>query len=163
MRDRSCGLAQFTGIVNAIRHPMFEDMNPVVPREDRSLVWVDKHYARRGAPSQVPSLKYLINYSNVNDPHLHRFTTATEFELVSYHDAGSVIREYWYGFKPHRINEPFTRSILNALTPFANTAIWNKLLYEEAQALNELRRTQRFNLWTPGLTITALRAREDLA
>ncbi|KAJ9096635.1 hypothetical protein QFC20_006351 [Naganishia adeliensis] len=157
------GLAQFAGIVDAIGHPMFEDMNPVVPREGRTLVLIDRHYALSGTPSQMPSLTYLIKYSNVDDPHLHRFTTAAEFELVNYHGAGNVIKEYWYGFKPHRINAPFIRSILNALTPFANTAIWNKLPYEEAQALNELWRTQKLEIWTSGLTVTALRAREGLA
>jgi hypothetical protein len=157
------GLEEFAGLVNAFAHPMYEDMSPVVPREGRTLVLIDRHYARRGTPTQLPSLTYLIKYSNANDPQLYQFTTATEFDLVNYHGAGAVVKEYWYGFKPHRVNAPFIRSILHALTPFANTAIWNKLPYEEAEALNICWMEQKLDEWTPGLTLTALRAREGLA
>ncbi|KAI5448789.1 hypothetical protein NCC49_006591 [Naganishia albida] len=73
------------------------------------------------------------------------------------------MQNYWYGERPHRVNEHFIRSVLTALTSGANTAIWSKLPYEEAAALWQLWRMKKLEEWVAGMTTTMLRAREDLA
>lgn len=157
------GLARFAPLVNAISHPMYEDIHPVAPREGRTMVLIERHYARIGTPSREPVLQYLIKYSVANDPNLYRWTTATEIETRTYHDSVAVMQNYWYGERPHRVNEPFIRSVLTALTPGANTAIWSKLPYEEAAALWQLWKMKKLEEWVAGMTTTMLRAREDLA
>jgi hypothetical protein len=157
------GLARFSPMVNAVGHPMYEDLYPVAPREGRTLVLIERHYARVGTPTRMPVLQYRIKYSIANDPNLHRWTTATEIDTRRYNDSWAVMQDYWYGDRAHKINEPFIHAVLTALTPGANTAIWSKLPYEEAAALWELWRIKRLEVWEPGMTLRMLRAREDLA
>jgi hypothetical protein len=65
----------------------------------------------------------------------------------------SLLQTYWYGNKPHGINTPFIRSVLTRLTPFANSAIWNKLPIDEALLLHYLHQGGKLEEWKAGMTI----------
>jgi hypothetical protein len=155
-------LARFSPTVNAIGHLMYEEFYPVAPREGRTLVLVERHYARVGTPTRTPVLQCRMKYSTTNDTNLHRWTTATEIDTRRYNDSWDVMQNCWYGERAHRINGPFIHAVLTVLTDNANTAIWSKLPYEEAAALWQLRRIKGLEVWEPGMTLRMLRAREDL-
>lgn len=132
------GLDRHVTHVNTVSHPMFNDIYPIVPREGRTLVYIGRHYARRGTATRLPTLTYMIKYRILDGPHLSALIPVTEFDLRKYKGAGTLIVNYWYGEQSHNINATFIRSIVTRLTPFANTAIWNKLPHEEAMVLHWL-------------------------
>jgi hypothetical protein len=81
----------------------------------------------------------------------------------------SLLQIYWYGNKPHGINTPFILSVLTRLTPFAKSAIWNKLpidkaltSIDEALALQYLQQAQRLHEWKAGMTIKQYLSRMSL-
>jgi hypothetical protein len=157
------GLDRHVASVNTVSHPMYNDIYPIVPREGRTLAFIQRHFARRGTTTREPVLNYMIKYRIPGSPQLSSFILASEFDLRKYQHAGTIMQTYWYGEQPHRINLPFIRSILTRLTPFANTAIWNKLPQDEALALMEMWKQGRLNEWYAGMRMDVKKSREGLA
>lgn len=160
---KMAGLGDYAHLVNSVSHPMYNELYPVVPREGRALAVIKSHYARAGTATRRPSLFYVVKYRIANDPRLSKWVMATEFDLRKYQEAGPLIFEYWYGENPHRINIPFIRSILTRLSPFANSAIWNKLPHDEAEVVYYLWKARRLSEWVAGMTMGKWKAREDHA
>ncbi|KAJ9118543.1 hypothetical protein QFC22_003762 [Naganishia vaughanmartiniae] len=156
------GLDRHVASVNTVSHPMYNDIYPIVPREGRTLAFIQRHFARRGTATREPVLSYIIKYRIPGSSELSPFILASEYDLRRYQYAGFIIHTYWYGQKPHRINIPFVRSVLNRLTPFANIAIWKKLPEDEAVVLMHLWRMGRLDEWYAGITMDGIKSQEDL-
>ncbi|KAI5448786.1 hypothetical protein NCC49_006595 [Naganishia albida] len=147
------GFAQYAGNVNSCMHPMFDELHPPIAREGRRVAIIIAHEARRGTASRKPRLSYVVRYQMSHDPRLSRNVRVSETSLREYPGAPSMLQRYWYGDKPHGINMPFIRSVLTRLTPFANSAIWNKLPIDEALLLHYLHQNEKLEEWTAGTTI----------
>jgi hypothetical protein len=68
---------------------------------------------------------------------------------------------YRYGNDPHTVNTPFIRSVLTRLTPFANSALWNKLPMDEAICLHYLHQARRLHEWKAGMAVKSLQASQE--
>jgi hypothetical protein len=157
------GLTKYVGLVNSVTHPMFNDLNPPAFREGRSIVAITGHEARRGNRTRKPRLTYIVQYRMLDDPRTSPPIRLPEFKLRQYAGAYKKVTDYWYGNKHHSINVPFVRSLLSAFTPFANTAIWNKLPCDESECLHYLHQNGRLAEWKVGMTKEDAMKREDSA
>lgn len=146
------GMSRFAGVVNSCMHPMFNELYPPTLREGRRLVHILNHEARKGSRTRKPKLLYLIKYQICDDPRLMK-TRVDETRMRQYMGWHDKLKAYWYGDRPHSINAPFIRSVLNRLSPFANSAIWNKLPIDESLLLHFLLQHKRMEEWRPGMLI----------
>ncbi|KAJ9105536.1 hypothetical protein QFC21_001907, partial [Naganishia friedmannii] len=85
-------------------------------------------------------------------PRLSPPTRLSEVRLRAYYHALREINNYWYGAKPHHVNTPFIRSVLTRLTPFVNSALWNKLPWDESLSLHYLHNKRKLHEWKSGMT-----------
>ncbi|KAJ9107265.1 hypothetical protein QFC21_000712 [Naganishia friedmannii] len=157
------GFSRFTASINSCRHPMFDDLHPPAIREARTVVSVLGHEARAGSTTRKPRMTYTIIYSIGNSPRLSPPTRLSEVKLRAYFRALPEINNYWYGAKPHHVNTPFIRSILTRLTPFVNSALWNKLPWDESLLLHYLHNKRKLHEWKSGMTYAQYKAIEDSA
>ncbi|KAJ9095039.1 hypothetical protein QFC19_007719 [Naganishia cerealis] len=157
------GFSQFAALINSVSHPMFDDIHPPAIREQRKLVSIIGHEARRGNATRKPRLTYVIIYQIGNDPRLSPPVRLTESKMRQYTDAIVKLNNYWYGDKPHNVNTPFVRSVLHRLTPFTNSALWNKLPYDEAIVLHYLWHHRKLHQWKVGMTWAQYKAQWDFA
>jgi hypothetical protein len=146
------GFSKFAASINSCKHPMFDELYPPAIREARTVVSVLGHEARAGSSTRKPRMTYTIIYSIGNDPRVSPPTRLSEVRLRAYHNALREINIYWYGPRPHHVNTPFIRSILTRLTPFVNSALWNKLPWDEALVLHYLHNKRKLHEWKSGLT-----------
>lgn len=146
------GMSRFAGVVNSCAHPMFNELYPPTLREGRRLSTIINHEARKGNATGRPRLLYVIKYQICEDPRLLK-TRVDETRLRQYGNAVDILQSYWYGNHPHSINTPFVRSVLNRLSPFANSAVWNKLPIDESLLLHYLHQNGRMHEWKPGMSI----------
>ncbi|KAJ9092422.1 hypothetical protein LTR10_024504 [Elasticomyces elasticus] len=157
------GFSQFAASINSCRHPMFDDLHPPAIREARTVHSVLGHEARAGSAKRKPRMTYIIIYSIGNSPRLSPPTRLSEVRLRAYYHALREINNYWYGAKPHHVNTPFIRSVLTRLTPFVNSALWNKLPWDESLSLHYLHNKRKLHEWKSGMTYAQYKAVEDSA
>jgi hypothetical protein len=156
-------LTRYVGQVNTAAHPMYNDMFPPMVREGRRLALILGHEARKGQGRRAPRLSYVIKYYAGNNPVLGGPVRVNEARLRTYQGSIEIMNIYWYGEQPHDVNLPFVRSILARLTPFANSAIWNKLPVDECQLLHDLYRKEELHKWRPGMTFKSYQKLEGQA
>ncbi|KAJ9120969.1 hypothetical protein QFC24_004949 [Naganishia onofrii] len=94
---RLAGLDRHVALVNTVSHPMYNNIYPIVPREGRTLAFIQRHFARRGTTTREPVLNYMIKYCIPGSPQLSAFILASEFDLRKYQHAGTIMQTYWYG------------------------------------------------------------------
>lgn len=158
------GLSRFAGVVNSCAHPMFNELYPSVLREQRRVACILGHEAGKGNSKRKPRLVYVIQYQICYDPRLSAKVRVDKSKLRQYTNSLEMLGKYWYGDNPHTINAPFVRSALTRLTPFSNSAIWNKLPIDETLLLHYLHQTQKMHEWKAGMTIKQYQAiRRDSA
>lgn len=154
-------MPRYTGVVNSCQHPMFDDINPPALREGRRLAMIIGHEARRGDSKKKPRLSYVVKYQICDDPRLSAKVRVTETKLRQYTGAMALLTVYWYGNRPHTVNNLFIRSVLTRLTPFANSAIWNKLPVDESLCLHYLHQAGKLHEWKAGMTVKTYRASQE--
>jgi hypothetical protein len=147
------GLTQFSGLVNSCMHPMFNELEPAILREGRRVAIILGHEARKGNAKRKPRLTYVVKYKICNDPRLSVAVRVTESKLRLYSDSVPLLNKYWYGDYPHSVNAPFVRSVLTRLTPFANSALWNKLPMDEAILMHFLHHKDMLHEWKAGMNM----------
>ena len=156
-------LTRYAGLVNSAAHPMYNDMFPPVVREGRRLALILGHEARKGKGKKKSRLSYVVKYYVGNDLRLSDRARVTEARLRSYHGSYDLMNIYWYGDHPHQVNAPFVRSVLTHLTPWANSALWNKLPVDEGHLLHYLYRKEELHKWKAGMTYKSYKKLEDQA